>query len=143
MEHLISNLDRKLRFKIHYCIKEIGVDTFNFLNMFSSLANLQSKPVDRYEEGDLYVSTVWINDSEKEYETAVAHPLYKEGKLIIVECYDSEEEAQIGHDKWVKIMTQEKLPSVLEDNNTSVIGTVLRESQGGSLLYEKENDNEE
>ena len=80
---------------------------FNFMMM-------QPEPIARFELPDVFgrqgliVDTCGgINDSEHEYETAVAHPSYNNGEWIIVEGYDTEEDALNGHNKWVKIMTAE------------------------------------
>ena len=49
------------------------------------------------------------------------HQQYNSGGWIIVELYSSKEEAQEGHSKWVKIMTDKKLPEELKDVGTSEI----------------------
>lgn len=89
---------------------------FDFMQDFG---NHDERKVDTYKEGDLFVDTCAVSDSTKPYETAVAHLRYNEGKMLIVELYDTKEEAQVGHDKWVKIMTAEKLPNAIEDVSTS------------------------
>jgi len=91
---------------------------FNFLNMFG---NYEERKVDRYEGEGLMVSTAAVNDSTKPYETAVKHIDYKDDKHIIVELYDTKEEAKAGHDKWVGVMTAKTLPVELIDVSTSEI----------------------
>lgn len=91
---------------------------FDFMQDFG---NYEERKIDTYSEGDLFVDTCAVSDSTKPYETAVAHPRYNEGKMLIVELYDTKEKAQIGHDKWVKIMTAEKLPLTIEDVSTANI----------------------
>jgi hypothetical protein len=46
--------------------------------------------------------------------------------MVIVELYDTVEEAQAGHDRWVETMLSNP-PSVLEDVSTSASATILRE----------------
>lgn len=83
--------------------------------------NYDSRKVDRYEDGDLVVSTARVTDSDKPYETAVMHPLYNDGKFVIVELYDTEDEARNGHEHWVRTMTQDELPDELRDVSTASI----------------------
>ena len=44
---------------------------FNFMDMAN---NYDSRKVDRYEDGNLVVSTVYVTDGSQPYETAVLHP---------------------------------------------------------------------
>ena len=92
---------------------------FNFLDM---MGNYEQRVVGRYDEDEngLFVSTAEVCDGQKPFETAVDHPAYGDG-MIIVENYYTKEEAQIGHTRSVERMTAENLPSVLEDCNNSFI----------------------
>ena len=94
---------------------------FNFLMM-------NPVPVARFELPDVFgragliVDTCGgINDSDHTYETAIAHPDYNDGKWIIVEEYHTKEDAQIGHEKWVKAMTADSLPAQIRDVSTTTI----------------------
>ena len=71
--------------------------------------------VARFEQDGLFVDTCAISDSEQPYETAVGHPLYNSGELIIVEMYDTREDAAAGHVRWVETMTATELPTYLRD----------------------------
>ena len=82
--------------------------------------------VDTYEEGDLFIDTCSVTDTEHPYETAVGHPKYNKGDLVIVEEYDNREQAEAGHNKWVDIMTRPELPANLKDVSTSPIRTFAR-----------------
>ena len=95
---------------------------FDFLSM---AGNYEDRAVDCYESDDLIIDTCLVIDSEQPYETGVEHPLYNDGEWVIVEMYDSEKEAQQGHDKWVKIMTKKKLPDSLTDVSTATIKRML------------------
>ncbi len=88
-------------------------------DFFLDANNHEERLVDRYEESNVFVDTCAVSDSTRPYETAVAHPAYNGNKIIIVEEYDTKEDAQKGHDKWVKIITAKKLPRIIEDVSTS------------------------
>lgn len=89
---------------------------FEFLNMSG---DYDSRKVDCYKSGNIFVSTCAIYDSDMPYETAVAHPDYNDNKIIIVENYASKKNATSGHKRWVKTMTTEPLPDTLQDNGSS------------------------
>ena len=101
------------------------------------VGNYKTRMVDRYEEGDLVVSTVRVTDGARPFETAIAHPSYDYGELIVVEAYDTKEQGQQGHDRWVKIMTSNKLPDGLADCCYSQIAQ-FAEKFSGPLVYLKE-----
>ena len=92
-------------------------ELFGFLSMAN---NYDERMVARYksDDGKLFISTAAVVDSDDPFETAVAHPRYNEGKLIIVETYSSRELAKAGHDKWLAKMTSTDLPKELIDVST-------------------------
>ena len=90
---------------------------FNFIDM---ILNREQRVVARYEKDNLIVDTCLVTDSDQPYETGIRHPDYNEGLWIIVEMYETKEDAQKGHDKWVALMTA-KLPEKLYDVGTSEI----------------------
>jgi hypothetical protein len=71
-------------------------------------------PLQRFEEGKLLVSTIMAGD-HPDFETAVSHPDYREGRWVIVQIYKTVRQAEKGHAKWVKTMQSEPLPESLED----------------------------
>ncbi len=85
---------------------------FDFISM---IGNYDERLVDRLEDGDLIISTVFVTDGTHPYETGIAHPEYNDGKFVIVEAYDDKVLAQKGHDQWVKLMTSDSLPDELID----------------------------
>ena len=95
--------------------------------------------IGRYEEGDIFVSTAAINDSDDPYETAVAHPYYNDGHLVIVETYSDLKSAKSGHKKWVSIMTRPELPAVLVDVSTAFAAKLCR-IFGEDLIFEHKED---
>ena len=98
---------------------------------FSMMFNYEDRKVDRYEDGVMVISMAAVDDSDKPYETAVAHPNYNDGKFVIVSTYDSRLEAEIGHQAWVQIMTAETLPVTLNDVSTAFV-TALMDAIGGT-----------
>ena len=88
-------------------------------------------PLARFEsnDGECIVDTCLAGDT-REYETGVVHPRYNDGKWVIVEEYDGEKKALIGHAKWVKKMSAKVLPKSLRDVSTSEIAQ-MAEAFGG------------
>lgn len=95
---------------------------FNFLMMSD---DYQDRVVDNYTDGIFTIDTARVTDSEKDYETAVVHPKYNYGKCLIVETYDTKEQAQVGHTKWVELMTAETLPDKLVDVSSAGTAQLL------------------
>ena len=84
------------------------------------IGNHEARKVARYEVDGLLVDTARVSDGRQPYETAVESPLYNSGKMVIDEAYDTPQQAQEGHDRWVSIMTT-KLPDKLVDCNNAEI----------------------
>lgn len=82
-------------------------------DIFNYLGSIESKPVgrDEIEDEDIVytVDTCWLNDINA-YETGIK-VRFKNGKLIlpwvIVEYYFNEEEASLGHNRWVECIAEE------------------------------------
>lgn len=92
---------------------------------FSMAYDYDQRRVDHTDLGDgFWVDTAAVNDASQPYETAVEHPEYNDGKMVIVEMYDSIEEAQEGHNRWVATMSSE-LPESLTDKGTAEIAEVI------------------
>ena len=79
------------------------------------------------EDGKSMVDTCEVYDGRKDYETAVQHPLYNDGEMVIVECYDDKEQALIGHEIWLALMQNDNLPPVLTDCANSEISQMCRD----------------
>lgn len=99
------------------------------MQLMGQIGPVEERRVAVYEEGELFVSTVYAPDTGS-YETAIGHPFYDSGSLIIVEEYGTIEEAQTGHAKWLALMTADNLPNTLTDVHIDEI-------------YRKEVNNEE
>ncbi len=97
---------------------------FGFLDM---LGNYPQRRVERYEAqteaGRILISTAFVTDGAKPYETAVGHPDYNDGKYVIVQAYDTVEEARTQHFQWVRQMTNEPLPTCLIDCGNGMFGS--------------------
>lgn len=96
-------------------------------NFFMMAGNYEDRKIDRYEDGELTISTAEVYDSEAPYETAVKYPNYNGGKFVIVANYYSREDAEAGHQKWVEIMTNPVLPESLRDVSMAGIAQLLDE----------------
>ena len=106
---------------------------FNFL----SADPYEERKVDNTIVNLAEIDTVAINDSNKPFETAIKHPNYNNNEWIVVEMYDTKEEAQIGHNKWV-VLFREKLPDKLVDVSTSMAAE-LRDVLGSDEWRQKNN----
>jgi hypothetical protein len=105
----------------------------NMFNFFLDMENYEDRKVDNYESGKLYIDTCAVSDGAKPFETAVEHPYYKNGKMVIVEAYDTKKEAQEGHSKWVKRMTAKILPEQLVDCQNAGLSVML--SMVDDMIY--------
>jgi hypothetical protein len=110
----------------------------NLFGFINDITNYQDRVIGRYDGDDekTMVSTARVSDGRHPYETAFRHPDYNEGKMVIVEAYDSKDDAAAGHSKWVKVMTDGPLPDVLIDCENSGISEVLG-AIGGKLRFER------
>ena len=89
---------------------------FDFLSM---LGTYQDRKVARFERDGLVVDTCSVTDSDQPFETAIGHPEYNKGKLVIVAMYENEADARAGHNVWVHTMTRDDLPEELIDVSTA------------------------
>ncbi len=109
------------------------------LNLFRDMADdYEDRKVDCWnnEDGSQMVSTVAVSDGREPFETAVQHPAYHEGKMVIVECYPTKEDAQAGHDKWLNLVLADKLPITLIDCGNAQISQLIG-AVGGTMAFEK------
>lgn len=102
---------------------------FDFLSM---MGTHDERKIDTYDENGIFVDTCLVTDGSQPYETAIAHKNYNNGDMVIVESYDTKDEAQLGHEKWVSIMTSDRLPEYLIDCANADIAQLV-ELVGGEL----------
>lgn len=96
-----------------------------FMEMFEMANNYNSRKVGRFDADWGFVSTAYVTDASKPYETAVKHRDYNNGLMVIVEPYDTKEEAEVGHARWVQTMTTEPLPDQLVDRGLSGVSELV------------------
>jgi hypothetical protein len=110
-------------------------------NMFGPIlqmmGNYENRVVDRYEGNGMVVDTAAVTDGKQPYETGLAHPEYNKGNYVIVEAYDTKEEAKKGHAKWVKKMTAKSLPKSLIDCQNAAISQLCAE-MGAKMEFPRE-----
>ena len=98
----------------------------NIFGFFEDMDNHNERCVGRYpKEGDFVVDTARVSDGREPYETAVQHPKYDDGSMVIVEAYPTKAKAVVGHKKWVKKMTSKKLPEVLRDCQNAEVAQLI------------------
>ena len=103
-------------------------------DFFMDVGNYDARKVDRYEADGFFVDTCACSHGSKPFETAVEHPDYNDGEMVIVEAYDTKEEAQAGHAKWVKRMTADVLPEQLVDCQNAGLAGLLG-ATGDEMIY--------
>jgi hypothetical protein len=89
-------------------------------DMFSMMGNYEERKVENTIVNGATIDTARVTDAEKDFETGIMHPGFNGGKWIIVELYDTKEEAQEGHHKWVALF-KKSIPIELSDVSTSSI----------------------
>lgn len=107
----------------------------DIFNMFMMAGNEEERRVKRYESDDVVVSTVLVTDSEFQYETAISHVSYNNGNWVVVENYETEEEAATGHDVWEKKAKDDALPDVLVDVSGCWAGKTLNNLRPEEALH--------
>ncbi len=101
---------------------------------FDMLGNYEERKVAKFKEGGVMVSTVRVTDGDSPFETAVEHPNYNDGKMIIVERYDDIEAAKAGHARWQEKMTSKPLPDHLVDCCNSAVSQ-LKKAVGCPMVF--------
>lgn len=108
------------------------------MNVFSMLFDYEDRKVARDEFEWGFISTIRVTDGRQPYETAVAHSAYRDaGKMVVVQAYDTLEQAVAGHAAWVSIITAEDLPEQLEDCCNAECAQILQVVSGGSVIYKR------
>lgn len=87
----------------------------------------------RSDDGTTYVSTARVTDGELPYETAIEHPAYNGGRMMIVEAYASKASALRGHAKWLRMLQTDALPNELTDCKNAAIAHEIE----GPLRYRR------
>lgn len=110
------------------------------MGMFDFLTadSYEQRKIGRFDADWGFVSTAYVNDADKPYETAVKHRDYNGGKMVIVEPYDTREEALAGHGRWTAAMTGPALPDKLVDNGRAGLAQLIDVLSGDNEWRVKE-----
>lgn len=101
------------------------------------IGNYETRVVECYEDGDIVVFTAMVSDGFKPFETALQHPDYHPDFFIIVEAYDTEGEAMIGHLNWVEKVVSKKLPDRIVDVANCAGSKALGELDPNELIWDR------
>ena len=98
------------------------------------MGNYEDRKVNNYSgvdcEGNEFVlDTCKVTDSSQPYETAIEHPFYNNQKWVILESYDTKEEAIVGHNKWFNVFVNDKLPQSIKDHIVGGFEEVLEDRE--------------
>lgn len=101
---------------------------FEFLTMEG---NYEERKVENTKINGVEIDTAAVTDSEQPYETGIKSEIYGDGGWVIVELYDSKEEAYVGHGKWVeKFRDKNEFPDQLEDVSSCELAKLCRAAEG-------------
>ena len=78
---------------------------FDFTSEFFGFMNQRPRYERELKEDTVngyHIDTCAVDDRSWNYETAIQHEQFRGGEWIVVRGYDSKEEAEAGHDMWVK-----------------------------------------
>ena len=79
---------------------------------------------------DMMIDTIRVSDGERSFETAISHFRYHDGKLVIVQAYDTWSEAVAGHESWIATMTRDPLPEYLRGAENDIFSQILDLMEG-------------
>lgn len=112
-------------------------DMFLDDDVLSMKGSYEERKVNNTIVNGLTIDTARVNDNVRPYETAVHHDEFYDVVWSVVEEYDTKEEAEKGHDKWVKHF-QDSLPDFIEDISTCPTVCNLRNNtEGGKIIHLK------
>ena len=111
---MVFNLDNLIGQTITQWVKEFSPDGLKATCLlFESGGAVEIIALD---EGGLYIGELSISEREEAVKFAVQHLDCNDNEMVIVEAYDIIEEAEAGHDRWVKTMSSEALPNGGDDD---------------------------
>jgi|SRR6185437_5746899 len=100
---------------------------FGFLE---DVGNYDTRKVGRDDTPHGWISTARISDGARPYETAVNDRRYSRAnggkEMVIVEAYDTIDDARAGHAKWLSAMTSDAPPLYLDDCCNAGIAQLAR-----------------
>lgn len=104
---------------------------FGMFDFYSIANDYEERKVENTVVGETTIDTAAVTDSDQPYETGIQDPNYNNGNWVIVELYDTKEEAQAGHIKWVDLFKTNP-PEKLKDVSTAGIA-ILSETFGSKV----------
>ena len=104
--------------------------------MLANAASYNERAIKQHQSKDFVVDTARVYGTFRPIETAVSHPEYNDGLWIIVQAYDTEEDAVLGHDRWVEVLEAE-LPDELVDCINGEIAQLWVEA-GGNPVFRRQ-----
>lgn len=104
---------------------------FGMFDFYDTQGTYEQRKVENTVIGETTIDTAAVTDSSKPYETGIEDPNYNNGKWVIVELYDTKEEALIGHNKWVDLFKTNP-PKQLKDVSTATIVNTIK-ALGGEV----------
>jgi hypothetical protein len=111
-----------------------------FRNLFESHEN---RLVENTSINGAEIDTCKVYDSKLLYETGIRHREYNDGHWVIVEAYNTKDDAMKGHQRWVKLLYK-KLPENLVGIDQTEIGEIMKKYFNLNIdkLYKRRNANE-
>lgn len=98
---------------------------FNFLLDIGNYANRVVARTE-FEKEEVIFSTCSVSDGSKPFETAMRNLEYHDG-FVVLEAYNTKEEAEKGHTKWIELYVTNSLPDTVEDCCNGEIGQLISE----------------
>ena len=100
-------------------------DLLNMFNFLRDNGTYKDRCVARNEFDWGYISTAYVSDGKKPYETAVMCTDYvndkgEDDKMIIVEAYESKAGAEAGHKRWVETMENNPPAELIDCMNAGI-----------------------
>ena len=107
-------------------------DLGKMMMAMATMGNYEDRKVaEKYVDGPKMVSTCSVTDGALEFETAVAHPEFNEGQIVIVAAYATKEDAILGHELWTDLLKTDKLgDSLLDVDNAGILGQKVTFKKG-------------
>ena len=84
-----------------------------FLDMFDMIGNYEERLIGNDKVNGFEVDTVRVTDTGYYAETAIRHPELDDGYWIIVQEYETHEQAEKGHERWVDMLENEKINTIV------------------------------
>uniref|UniRef100_A0A6M3IJR3 Uncharacterized protein n=1 Tax=viral metagenome TaxID=1070528 RepID=A0A6M3IJR3_9ZZZZ len=105
---------------------------FDFFDIENSRDYEERKVANTVLKDGSCIDTCAVTDTDANYETGIQSPFYNNNSWVIVEEYDTLEEAKIGHKKWCDAMA--KKPKQLVDVSRSTAAQLCKDD---TLIFKR------